>query len=89
MFIVTFILLLGPVANSNLAQVLLQLLNFAAVIASGLMIWKGLGLVTNSESPIVVVLRCESGVLKYNLGAHIRTIADRWNRPSIVVTSSS
>jgi hypothetical protein len=39
-------------------QVLLQVLNFASVIASGLMIWKGLGLITNSESPIVVVLRC-------------------------------
>lgn len=39
------------------AKVLLQVLNFASVIASGLMIWKGLGLITNSESPIVVVLR--------------------------------
>ncbi|KAF8647303.1 hypothetical protein AX16_006765 [Volvariella volvacea WC 439] len=37
-------------------HLLLQVLNFASVIASGLMIWKGLGLVTNSESPIVVVL---------------------------------
>ncbi|KAK2459821.1 hypothetical protein APHAL10511_008142 [Amanita phalloides] len=37
-------------------HVLLQILNFASVIASGLMIWKGLGLLTNSESPIVVVL---------------------------------
>ncbi|KAF9467714.1 hypothetical protein BDZ94DRAFT_1280305 [Collybia nuda] len=37
-------------------HVLLQVLNFASVIASGLMIWKGLGLITNSESPIVVVL---------------------------------
>ncbi|KAG6910041.1 Signal peptidase complex catalytic subunit [Tephrocybe rancida] len=36
--------------------VLLQILNFASVISSGLMIWKGLGLITNSESPIVVVL---------------------------------
>ncbi|KAJ7481655.1 hypothetical protein FB451DRAFT_1236763 [Mycena latifolia] len=35
-------------------HVLLQALNFASVIASGLMIWKGLGLITNSESPIVV-----------------------------------
>lgn len=35
---------------------LLQALNFASVIASGLMIWKGLGLITNTESPIVVVL---------------------------------
>ncbi|EPQ51796.1 hypothetical protein GLOTRDRAFT_112311 [Gloeophyllum trabeum ATCC 11539] len=36
--------------------VLVQLLNFASVIASGLMMWKGLGLLTNTESPIVVVL---------------------------------
>ena len=38
-------------------QVLLQILNFATVISTGLMIWKGLGIVTNTESPIVVVLR--------------------------------
>ncbi|KAJ3716573.1 hypothetical protein EV361DRAFT_924585 [Lentinula raphanica] len=37
-------------------HVLLQVLNFASVIASGLMIWKGMGLITNTESPIVVVL---------------------------------
>ena len=37
-------------------QLLLQALNFLTVIASGLMMWKGLCLVTNSESPIVVVL---------------------------------
>ncbi|PPQ95530.1 hypothetical protein CVT26_008555 [Gymnopilus dilepis] len=37
-------------------HILLQVLNFASVIASGLMIWKGLGIITNSESPIVVVL---------------------------------
>lgn len=37
---------------------MLQALNFASVLASGLMIYKGLGLVTNTESPIVVVLRC-------------------------------
>ena len=39
-------------------QILLQILQFASVIATGLMMWKGLGLVTNTESPIVVVLRC-------------------------------
>ncbi|KAI0306129.1 hypothetical protein B0F90DRAFT_1808621 [Multifurca ochricompacta] len=37
-------------------HVLLQILNFASVLASGLMIYKGLGLITNTESPIVVVL---------------------------------
>ncbi|GMK57814.1 hypothetical protein CspeluHIS016_0406480 [Cutaneotrichosporon spelunceum] len=36
--------------------VLFQLLNFLNVVASGLMMWKALCLVTNSESPIVVVL---------------------------------
>ncbi|KAK4684507.1 signal peptidase I, partial [Tremellales sp. Uapishka_1] len=35
---------------------LFQALNFLSVVASGLMMWKGLCLVTNSESPIVVVL---------------------------------
>ncbi|KAG6811798.1 Signal peptidase complex catalytic subunit [Tricholoma furcatifolium] len=40
----------------GIRHVLLQILNFASVIASGLMIWKGLGLITNTESPIVVVL---------------------------------
>lgn len=37
-------------------QVLFQLLNFLNVVASGLVMWKALCLVTNSESPIVVVL---------------------------------
>lgn len=41
-------------------QVLFQLLNFLNVVASGLMMWKALCLVTNSESPIVVVLSCVS-----------------------------
>ncbi|KEP49162.1 signal peptidase complex catalytic subunit SEC11 [Rhizoctonia solani 123E] len=35
---------------------LLQVMNFAMVISTGLMVWKGMGLATNTESPIVVVL---------------------------------
>ncbi|KAG1749659.1 uncharacterized protein EDB91DRAFT_1327137 [Suillus paluster] len=35
---------------------LLQVLNFTSAIASGLMLWKGLGLFLNTESPVVVVL---------------------------------
>jgi hypothetical protein len=38
------------------SQLLFQALNFLTVVSSGLMMWKGLCLVTNSESPIVVVL---------------------------------
>lgn len=45
-----------------MAQVLLQVLNFVQVLASGFMMWKGLGLITNAESPIVVVLRCVDSI---------------------------
>lgn len=37
-------------------QLIFQILNFGLIIASALTIWKGLMLVTGSESPIVVVL---------------------------------
>ncbi|XP_076068623.1 signal peptidase complex catalytic subunit SEC11 homolog C twr [Oratosquilla oratoria] len=40
----------------NLRQYFYQLLNFAMIVSSALMIWKGLMVVTGSESPIVVVL---------------------------------
>uniref|UniRef100_A0A8C4U954 SEC11 homolog C, signal peptidase complex subunit n=1 Tax=Falco tinnunculus TaxID=100819 RepID=A0A8C4U954_FALTI len=33
-----------------------QVLNFAMIVSSALMIWKGLIVITGSESPIVVVL---------------------------------
>ena len=39
------------------AQVFYQVLNFGMIVSSALMIWKGLMVVTGSESPIVVVLR--------------------------------
>jgi len=37
-------------------QLLYQVLNFAMIVSSALMIWKGLMVMTGSESPIVVVL---------------------------------
>ncbi|CAK5090239.1 unnamed protein product [Meloidogyne enterolobii] len=37
-------------------QVVYQFLNFAMIVSSALMIWKGLMVITGSESPIVVVL---------------------------------
>lgn len=37
-------------------QFLFQVLSFGMIVASALMIWKGLMFTTNSESPIVVVL---------------------------------
>uniref|UniRef100_H2YVB3 Signal peptidase complex catalytic subunit SEC11 n=1 Tax=Ciona savignyi TaxID=51511 RepID=H2YVB3_CIOSA len=40
----------------NKRQVYYQVLNFGMIIASALMIWKGMMVVTGSESPIVVVL---------------------------------
>lgn len=39
-----------------LFQSLYQFLSFAMIVSSALMIWKGLMVVTGSESPIVVVL---------------------------------
>ena len=39
------------------SQVFYQVLNFGMIVSSALMIWKGLMVVTGSESPIVVVLR--------------------------------
>lgn len=38
-------------------QLYYQVLNFGMIVSSALMIWKGLMVVTGSESPIVVVLR--------------------------------
>jgi signal peptidase len=38
-------------------QFLYQVLSFGMIVSSALMIWKGLMVVTGSESPIVVVLR--------------------------------
>lgn len=34
-----------------------QVLNFVMIVSTALMIWKGLMIVTGSESPVVVVLR--------------------------------
>ncbi|KZT60013.1 signal peptidase complex catalytic subunit SEC11 [Calocera cornea HHB12733] len=47
---------LKQLRRMGVRQILLQALTFAAVLASGLMMWKALGLVCNTESPIVVVL---------------------------------
>ena len=60
-------------------------------MASGLMIWKGLGLLTNAESPIVVVLRY---LLCTNLPPRIEKTSrslsvDRWNPHSTAETCSS
>uniref|UniRef100_A0A8C5LM14 Signal peptidase complex catalytic subunit SEC11 n=1 Tax=Leptobrachium leishanense TaxID=445787 RepID=A0A8C5LM14_9ANUR len=43
-------------ADSGGEQLYYQVLNFAMIVSSALMIWKGLIVVTGSESPIVVVL---------------------------------
>jgi len=40
-----------------LSQLLLQVLNLAMIATSALMIWRGLMVMTGSESPVVVVLR--------------------------------
>ncbi|CAM9397086.1 signal peptidase complex catalytic subunit SEC11A [Lampetra fluviatilis] len=47
---------LDDVRRMNKRQLYYQVLNFGMIVSSALMIWKGLMVVTNSESPIVVVL---------------------------------
>ncbi|XP_062511872.1 signal peptidase complex catalytic subunit SEC11A-like [Corticium candelabrum] len=44
------------VRRMNKRQLYYQVLNFGMIVSSALMIWKGLMVVTHSESPIVVVL---------------------------------
>lgn len=52
--------LLAP-SPSPFPQLYYQVLNFGMIVSSALMIWKGLMVVTGSESPIVVVLRYSRG----------------------------
>lgn len=40
----------------NVRQQLSQILNFALILATAFMLWKGLSIATDSPSPIVVVL---------------------------------
>lgn len=47
---------LKEIANMKIRQLILQVVVLGTVISSALMMWKGIMLVTNSESPIVVVL---------------------------------
>ncbi|EGD82773.1 signal peptidase complex catalytic subunit SEC11C [Salpingoeca rosetta] len=46
----------GELSQMTKRQILFQVMNVALVVFSALMIWKGLMVVTGSESPIVVVL---------------------------------
>uniref|UniRef100_A0AC35TIT7 Signal peptidase complex catalytic subunit SEC11 n=1 Tax=Rhabditophanes sp. KR3021 TaxID=114890 RepID=A0AC35TIT7_9BILA len=48
--------LFDEIRRMNGRQVFFQVLNFLMIVSSALMIWKGLMVVTGSESPIVVVL---------------------------------
>lgn len=48
--------LFDEVRRMDSRQIIYQILNFAMIICSALMIWKGLIVITGSESPIVVVL---------------------------------
>lgn len=47
----------GSDSFSLFLQLYYQVLNFGMIVSSALMIWKGLMVITGSESPIVVVLR--------------------------------
>lgn len=44
------------IRRMSFRQIAFQILNFAMIVSSALMIWKGLMVLTGSGSPIVVVL---------------------------------
>jgi len=46
----------GDIRRMDKRQVYYQFLNFAMIVSSALMVWKGLFVITGTESPIVVVL---------------------------------
>ena len=46
----------APIETSQLRQLITQFVSLGIVVSSALMMWKGLMLVTNSESPILVVV---------------------------------
>ena len=50
--------MLGSISSLSWRQQAMQMLSFLLILSSALAIWKSLSLVTGSESPIVVVLRC-------------------------------
>ena len=48
--------MLGSLSSMQPRQLAAQILNFALVLSTAYMMWKGLSVVTDSSSPIVVVL---------------------------------
>ncbi|KAH9810052.1 Signal peptidase complex catalytic subunit sec11 [Teratosphaeria destructans] len=48
--------MLGALGNMQPRQLAAQILNFALVLSTAFMLWKGLSVFTDSSSPIVVVL---------------------------------
>lgn len=48
--------MLSAIANLQPRQLAAQVLNFALVLSTAFMLWKGLSVVSDSSSPIVVVL---------------------------------
>src|SRR5579883_1436297 len=61
--------------TARILQFAHQLLNLALIVCSALMIWKGLCVVTGSESPVVVVLRFESPCTEPFLSWRLRAVA--------------
>ncbi|XP_036700046.1 signal peptidase complex catalytic subunit SEC11A isoform X7 [Balaenoptera ricei] len=67
---------LDDVRRMNKRQLYYQVLNFGMIVSSALMIWKGLMVITGSESPIVVVLR-QNGHIKFLTKGDNNAVDDR------------
>ena len=85
--------------KSTALQIYYQVLNFGMIVSTALMIWKGLMILTGSESPIVVVLRFvfsgwkirnfrSSQLFTMNFNKTTLLIVEVWSQRSIEAISS-
>ena len=74
----------NEIRKMRFRKLLLQGLNFGMIVCSALMIWKTLMIVTNTESPVVVVLRYSSILVLIHDGLVVA-----WSRRITVATSFS
>uniref|UniRef100_A0A8C9I5J0 Signal peptidase I n=1 Tax=Piliocolobus tephrosceles TaxID=591936 RepID=A0A8C9I5J0_9PRIM len=67
---------LDDVLQMNKRQLCYQVLNFRMIVSSALMIWKGLMVITGSESPIVIHEK-QNGHIKFLTKGDNNTVDDR------------
>uniref|UniRef100_A0A2K6M119 Signal peptidase complex catalytic subunit SEC11A n=2 Tax=Rhinopithecus TaxID=542827 RepID=A0A2K6M119_RHIBE len=67
---------LDDVLQMNKRQLYYQVLNFGMIVSSALMIWKGLMVITGSESPVVIHEK-QNGHIKFLTKGDNNAVDDR------------